>query len=87
MIIVDVDPPFLASRHPPLSTHSTLSKFLSPCLLLTYDKVIGAVVDVKFDTEQLPPILNALTTDNGGNKLVLEVAVCILFERRDINAD
>ncbi|KAG9204870.1 atp2, beta subunit of the F1 sector of mitochondrial F1F0 ATP synthase [Epicoccum nigrum] len=37
-------------------------------------QVIGAVVDVKFDTEQLPAILNALTTDNGGNKLVLEVA-------------
>ncbi|KAH3955727.1 ATP synthase subunit beta [Parastagonospora nodorum] len=37
-------------------------------------QVIGAVVDVKFDTEQLPSILNALTTDNGGNKLTLEVA-------------
>ena len=30
---------------------------------------------VKFDGEQLPLILNALETDNGGNKLVLEVAV------------
>ena len=30
---------------------------------------------VKFDTDQLPPILNALETDNGGTKLVLEVAV------------
>ena len=30
---------------------------------------------VKFDTEQLPPILNALETTNGGQKLVLEVAV------------
>ncbi|KAF1997221.1 mitochondrial ATP synthase-like protein beta subunit [Amniculicola lignicola CBS 123094] len=37
-------------------------------------QVIGAVVDVKFDTEQLPAILNALNTENGGNKLVLEVA-------------
>ncbi|PNS13877.1 ATP synthase subunit beta, mitochondrial [Sphaceloma murrayae] len=37
-------------------------------------QVIGAVVDVKFDTEQLPSILNALETTNGGNKLVLEVA-------------
>jgi len=35
----------------------------------------GAVVDVKFDTEQLPPILNALETDNNGQKLVLEVSV------------
>ncbi|KAH7411628.1 P-loop containing nucleoside triphosphate hydrolase protein [Phaeosphaeria sp. MPI-PUGE-AT-0046c] len=37
-------------------------------------QVIGAVVDVKFDTEQLPSILNALTTQNGDQKLVLEVA-------------
>ena len=36
-------------------------------------QVIGAVVDVQFDGE-LPAILNALTTDNNGNKLVLEVA-------------
>jgi len=39
------------------------------------NKASGAVVDVKFDTEQLPPILNALETDNNGNKLVLEVSV------------
>ncbi|WP_175581757.1 F0F1 ATP synthase subunit beta [Pseudooceanicola sp. HF7] len=36
-------------------------------------QVIGAVVDVQFDGH-LPAILNALTTDNNGNKLVLEVA-------------
>jgi F-type H+-transporting ATPase subunit beta len=36
-------------------------------------QVIGAVVDVKFDGD-LPEILNALETDNGGNRLVLEVA-------------
>ena len=36
-------------------------------------QVIGAVVDVQFD-EHLPEILNALTTDNGGKRLVLEVA-------------
>lgn len=36
-------------------------------------QVIGAVVDVEFDGE-LPPILNALETDNNGNRLVLEVA-------------
>ena len=36
-------------------------------------QVIGAVVDVKFD-KHLPEILNALTTDNNGKKLVLEVA-------------
>ncbi|MBO6640190.1 MAG: F0F1 ATP synthase subunit beta [Roseitalea sp.] len=37
------------------------------------EQVIGAVVDVKFDGE-LPPILNALETDNLGQRLVLEVA-------------
>jgi F-type H+-transporting ATPase subunit beta len=36
-------------------------------------QVIGAVVDVKFD-DDLPEILNALETDNNGNRLVLEVA-------------
>ncbi|MGQ4273706.1 F0F1 ATP synthase subunit beta [Terrihabitans sp. B22-R8] len=36
-------------------------------------QVIGAVVDVQFDG-QLPEILNALETNNGGNRLVLEVA-------------
>ncbi len=36
-------------------------------------QVIGAVVDVAFEGE-LPPILGALVTDNGGNRLVLEVA-------------
>jgi F-type H+-transporting ATPase subunit beta len=36
-------------------------------------QVIGAVIDVKFDG-QLPEILNALETENGGNRLVLEVA-------------
>ena len=36
-------------------------------------QVIGAVVDVQFDGE-LPAILNALTTENKGKKLVLEVA-------------
>src|SRR5215218_3195975 len=35
--------------------------------------VIGAVVDVSFDSD-LPPILNALETENRGNRLVLEVA-------------
>ena len=36
-------------------------------------QVIGAVVDVQFD-DNLPEILNALTTDNNGKTLVLEVA-------------
>jgi len=37
-------------------------------MMLTY-------IIVKFDTDKLPPILNALETMNGGQKLVLEVAV------------
>ncbi len=37
-------------------------------------QVTGAVVDVHFAGGHLPAILNALTTDNGGNRLVLEVA-------------
>ncbi len=38
--------------------------------------VIGPVVDVQFDTEQLPAILNALEVQDvqGGGRLVLEVA-------------
>ena len=36
-------------------------------------QVMGAVVDVQFG-EHLPEILNALETDNQGNRLVLEVA-------------
>ncbi|MFP6689050.1 MAG: F0F1 ATP synthase subunit beta, partial [Alphaproteobacteria bacterium] len=36
-------------------------------------QIMGAVVDVTFDGE-LPAILNALETDNHGNRLVLEVA-------------
>jgi len=36
-------------------------------------QVMGAVVDVQFEGE-LPEIMNALETDNHGNRLVLEVA-------------
>ena len=36
-------------------------------------QVMGAVIDVHFEGD-LPPILNALETDNQGNRLVLEVA-------------
>ncbi len=39
----------------------------------TITQVMGAVVDVKFEGE-LPAILSALETDNGGTRLVLEVA-------------
>ena len=38
-------------------------------------QVLGSVVDVQFqDEKSLPPILNALTTDIGGRRLVMEVA-------------
>ncbi|NQV47236.1 MAG: F0F1 ATP synthase subunit beta [Rhodospirillaceae bacterium] len=39
----------------------------------TITQITGAVVDVHFEGD-LPNILNALQTDNGGNRLVLEVA-------------
>jgi len=39
----------------------------------TIAQVIGAVVDVSFESD-LPAILTALETDNNGNRLVLEVA-------------
>ncbi len=37
-------------------------------------QVTGAVVDVQFEEGQVPAILNALETQNGGKTLVLEVA-------------
>ena len=36
-------------------------------------QVLGAVVDAQFEGD-LPPILNALSADNAGNRLILEVA-------------
>ena len=37
-------------------------------------QVLGAVVDVQFNEGEVPAILNALETQNQGNKLILEVA-------------
>ncbi len=37
-------------------------------------RIISAVIDVEFPAGNLPPILNALTVDNQGKTLVLEVA-------------
>ena len=37
-------------------------------------QVLGPVVDVQFADGNVPAILNAITTDNGGRKLVMEVA-------------
>jgi len=71
--------PSLASR-----TFQPLRKNFAPALSARFasteaqngkiHQVIGAVVDVKFPTDVLPPILNAIETDNNGQKLVLEVA-------------
>ncbi len=46
---------------------------MSSNLVGAVTQVMGAVVDVQFE-EALPPILNALETDNQGQRLVLEVA-------------
>lgn len=37
-------------------------------------QIIGAVVDVRFPKESLPRLLNAITVDNNGKQLVIEVA-------------
>src|SRR5881398_2480010 len=56
------------------ATGSGPSNITSPSNLVgRVAQVIGAVVDVAFEGE-LPPILTALETDNGGSRLVLEVA-------------
>jgi F-type H+-transporting ATPase subunit beta len=56
------------------ATGSGPAQSISPTNLVgRVSQVIGAVVDVAFEGE-LPPILSALETDNGGNRLVLEVA-------------
>ena len=44
-------------------------------------QVMGAVVDVQFDGH-LPEILNALETDNGGNRLVLADLHSLLRDNR-----
>ncbi|MBE6875904.1 MAG: F0F1 ATP synthase subunit beta [Ruminococcus sp.] len=37
-------------------------------------QIIGAVVDVRFPKDQLPRLLNAITVDNNGKQLIIEVA-------------
>ncbi len=39
----------------------------------TIKRIIGPVVDVEFEEDKLPSLYNALSVDNGGKKLVLEV--------------
>ena len=54
----------------------TVSKQADPKLVATgrVSQVIGAVVDVQFDSGHLPPILNALEVLHHDHRLVLEVA-------------
>ncbi len=37
-------------------------------------QIVGAVVDIRFDKEMLPDLLNAIEIDNNGTKIVAEVA-------------
>lgn len=37
-------------------------------------QIVGAVVDVRFDKDHLPDLLNAVEIDNNGTKIVVEVA-------------
>ena len=37
-------------------------------------QIVGAVVDIRFDKNSLPKLLNAIEIDNNGTKLVVEVA-------------
>src|SRR5215212_1241174 len=63
-----------APRAATSATGSSPANVTSPSNLVgRVSQVIGAVVDVAFEGD-LPPILSALETDNGGNRLVLEVA-------------
>ncbi|MBQ8121524.1 MAG: F0F1 ATP synthase subunit beta [Ruminococcus sp.] len=40
----------------------------------TVVQIVGAVVDIRFDKDCLPDLLNAIEIDNGGTKLTVEVA-------------
>jgi hypothetical protein len=59
-----------------ISHNWTRAELLEALIKLGLDMIkTHSTSAVKFDTEQLPEILNALETDNGGNKLILEVSV------------
>jgi len=63
----------IAAKAAPAKTASGKTAMGSGTMTGKVVQVMGAVVDVQFDGN-LPEILNALETDNGGNRLVLEVA-------------
>lgn len=59
----------------PIPIHVYTSWSKKKTYLASISSVIGAVVDVQFDQENLPAILNALEVqDHTGGRLVLEVA-------------
>ncbi len=62
-----------AAKKPAAKKTVAKSKAVSGKATGKISQVIGAVVDVEFEGE-LPAILNALETENDGNRLVLEVA-------------
>lgn len=56
-----------------ITANFTLSVILyHSCIDLNIER--NGLRTVKFDSDTLPPILNALNTDKSGQKLVLEVA-------------
>ena len=57
----------------PLGAFRQLSMAIITAIML--DMEADNLAAVKFEGDTLPPILNALETENGGNKLILEVAV------------
>lgn len=64
---------FLLTSHPFTAARTYATE--STASIGTVKTVIGAVVDVQFETDNLPPILNALEVQNfSGGRLVLEVA-------------
>jgi len=57
------------------ATTKTTTKKATPAVAQgKISQILGAVVDVTFSNGQIPAILNAITTDNNGKTLVMEVA-------------
>ena len=57
------------------ATTKTTTKKATPAVAQgKISQILGAVVDVTFPNGQIPAILNAITTDNNGKTLVMEVA-------------
>lgn len=54
--------------------HQVIGAVVDVCAVLISTLCFADTHQVKFDTDKLPPILNALETQNGDQRLVLEVA-------------